>query len=365
MVLPLASFESMHQVLSGLRTDMMPLCERLTGVASGLAGIGALLYIAYRVWQAIARADELDLFPLLRPFAIGLCIVLFQPLVIGSLDGLLRPVSAATRSLMAEQVLDMQEHQRLKDRAQAESQARSSYEYILKADPEMDQELESIVQWDDEQLSYIADMYEQQNKWTLEGIFRSILRWLLEFLFEVASLVLDAVRTFYLIVLAILGPVAFAVSVYDGFQHSIVQWLQKYIAIYLWLPIADLFSAILARIQVLSLQRDMELLATNPNYWFDMDNTVYLVFLAIGIVGYFVIPSIASWVVQAGGFGSYNRKLSQLAGSSINYGAGYLGSVMGNAAGHAAGHGGGQGGQAGASAGTSGGGQGVKSTKMT
>ena len=46
----------------------------MAGVAKGIAGLGALFYVAYRVWQSLARAEPIDVFPMLRPFAIGLCI---------------------------------------------------------------------------------------------------------------------------------------------------------------------------------------------------------------------------------------------------------------------------------------------------
>lgn len=39
--------------------------------------------------------------------------------------------------------------------------------------------------------------------------------------------------------------------------------------------------------------------------------TVYLVFLLIGICGYFTVPTVASWIVQAGGFNSYNNLVTQ------------------------------------------------------
>lgn len=75
----------------------------------------------------------------------------------------------------------------------------------------------------------------------------SIFRWLLEILFGAAALVIDTLRTFYLVILTILGPIAFAISIYDGFQSTLTYWLSRYISIYLWLPIADLFSAMLAK----------------------------------------------------------------------------------------------------------------------
>lgn len=73
MVLLAINFDNLHQILQNLYTDMMPLCSQMTGVAKGLAGLGALFFVAYRVWQSLARAEPVDVFPLLRPFALGLC----------------------------------------------------------------------------------------------------------------------------------------------------------------------------------------------------------------------------------------------------------------------------------------------------
>lgn len=39
-------FTNLHEILQALYQDMMPLCEKLTGVAKGIAGLGALFYVA-------------------------------------------------------------------------------------------------------------------------------------------------------------------------------------------------------------------------------------------------------------------------------------------------------------------------------
>ena len=39
---------------------MMPLCGDMIGVAKGIAGLGALFYVAYRVWKALASAEPID-----------------------------------------------------------------------------------------------------------------------------------------------------------------------------------------------------------------------------------------------------------------------------------------------------------------
>ena len=89
MVLLAINFDNLHQILQNLYTDMMPLCSQMTGVAKGLAGLGALFYVAYRVWQSLARAEPVDVFPLLRPFALGLCIMFFPTLVLGTLNSVI------------------------------------------------------------------------------------------------------------------------------------------------------------------------------------------------------------------------------------------------------------------------------------
>lgn len=49
MILLEITFDSLHQLLARVFTDMMNMCSGLSGVAKGVAGIGALFYIGYRV----------------------------------------------------------------------------------------------------------------------------------------------------------------------------------------------------------------------------------------------------------------------------------------------------------------------------
>lgn len=169
-------------------------------------------------------------------------------------------------------------------------------------------------------------------KKAIQNFFRE----LLEMLFQAASLTIDTIRTFFLIVLAILGPIAFALSVWDGFQSTLTMWIQRYIQTYLWLPVADLFSTILAKIQVLMLQNDISELTNNPNVNLDSSNTCYTIFMIIGIIGYFTIPTVAGWIIQAGGgMGAYGRHINSVGMQGGSAVAGVAGSVSGNIAGRA------------------------------
>lgn len=57
MLLAAVDFDNLHQVLRVLYDEMMPLCSNMTGVAKGIAGLGALFYVAAKVWQSLARAE--------------------------------------------------------------------------------------------------------------------------------------------------------------------------------------------------------------------------------------------------------------------------------------------------------------------
>ena len=86
----------------------------------------------------------------------------------------------------------------------------------------------------------------------------------------------------------------------------------------------------LAKIQVLMLQNDILELQNNPNYSLDNSNSVYVIFMLIGIIGYFTVPTVAGWIVQAGGAGNYNRNINRTATKAGGVAAGAAGSGLGN-----------------------------------
>ena len=47
-------FSNLHSIMRSLYDEMMPLCSDMAGVAQGIAGLGALFYVAYRIWQALS-----------------------------------------------------------------------------------------------------------------------------------------------------------------------------------------------------------------------------------------------------------------------------------------------------------------------
>ena len=330
MLLMAIDFDNLHQILRNLYEELMPLCSQMTGVAKGIAGLGALFYVAYRVWQSLSRAEPVDVYPLLRPFVIGFCIMFFPTVVLGTINSVLSPVVSGTNGILQTQTLDMNRYREQKDRLELEAMKRNPETSYLVDKEAFDKKLDDLGITDAPE---ICGMYIDRAMYNTKKWFQELFRNLLELTFQAAALVIDTLRTFFLVVLSILGPISFAISVWDGFQATLTQWFVRYISIYLWLPVSDLFSSVLARIQVLMLQKDIEQL-TDPNFIPDGSNAVYITFLIIGIIGYFTIPTVAGWIVQAGGgAGNYGKNVNQTASKTGSIAGGAAGAAVGNVAG--------------------------------
>ena len=324
-------FNNLHEVLRSLYDDMMPLAGDMAAVAKGLAGLGALFYVALHVWQALARAEPIDAYPMLRPFALGLCIMFFPTIVLGSINAVLSPIVSGTHGMLQGQVLDLNRLQQQKDQLEYEAMVRNPETSYMASDEEFDKKLDELG-WSPTDIGTIAGMYMDRQAYQMEKMIKQWFRNFLEVLFQAAALVIDTIRTFFLIVLSILGPIAFAISVWDGFQSTLTQWITRYVSVYLWLPVADLFSSMLARLQSLIIERDIEMLS-DPSFIPDTSNTVYVIFMIIGIVGYFTVPTVTGWIIQAGGGGNFMRNVSQTAMKAGNIAGAGAGSAAGNIAG--------------------------------
>jgi conjugative transposon TraJ protein len=138
----------------------------------------------------------------------------------------------------------------------------------------------------------------------------------LKVLFEASALCINTIRTFYMIVLGILGPLVFGIAVFDGFQHTLTVWIARYLNIFLWLPVANIFGGIMGKIQENMLKEDLHQIATNGDTFFSTTDTAYLIFMIIGIIGYFTVPSVANYIVHAGGSNALLQKVTNMMSTS-------------------------------------------------
>lgn len=312
----------LHGVLDQLYDEMMPLCNRLISVGRGLASFAALWYIASRVWRHIANAEPIDFYPLFRPFVLGFAVLIF-PSVLSMINAVMKPTVTATAAM----VKDSDKAIAVLLKAKEEAIKKTSvwqmyvgelgsgdrdkwYKYTHPDDPGGTGEgmLESI--GNDIKFAMSKASYNFRN---------AIKEWLsevLRVLYEAASLCIDTIRTFNLVVLAILGPLVFGIAVFDGFQHTLTMWVARYINIFLWLPVANIFGSIIGKIQEKMIALDIKQVETAGDTFFSSTDTAYLIFMIIGIVGYFTVPSIANYIVHAGGGNALLHKVTNIMSSS-------------------------------------------------
>lgn len=306
-------FASLHELLRSTYEEMLPLAAEMTGIAKGIAGLGALFYIALRVWSSLARAEPIDVYPLLRPFVLGFCIMFFPTVVLGTMNAVLSPVVQGTEAMVHKQEGQLAELTAKRDKLKEEAYLRNPETAYLVSNEKFDQKIEEMGIIGPEDAVTIAGMYAERAAYQTKQWFMKLIYDLMELLFHAAGLVIDTLRTFILIVLSVLGPVVFGIAVWDGLSGSLTAWFSRYVSIYLWLPVSSILTALLTKIQVLMIQKDIAELS-NPSYVPDAGSYYYIVFFLIGIVGYFCVPTVAGWIIEAGGgIGAYGRNVNQTA----------------------------------------------------
>ena len=309
---------SLQEVLEQLYDDMMPLCSRLIGVGRGIAGFAATWYIASRIWRHIANAEPIDFYPLFRPFVIGFAVLIF-PSVIAMINGVMKPTVTGTRAMVTDSDAAVAQLLRMKEEAIKKT---AYWQMYVGTTGSGDRDKWYKYNYGDKGEGWLEtignDIKFASAKFSYN--FRnSIKQWMsevLKVLFEAAALCINTIRTFYLIVLAILGPLVFGLAVFDGFQHTLTVWLARYLNIFLWLPVANIFGGIMGKIQENMLAEDLQQIATNGDTFFSTTDTAYLIFMIIGIIGYFTVPSVANYIVHAGGGNTLLYKVTNMMSTS-------------------------------------------------
>ncbi|RQO75602.1 conjugative transposon protein TraJ [Pedobacter sp. KBW06] len=312
------SISGLQPVLDNVYNEMLPLCARLIGVARGLAGFGALWYISSRVWRQIAAAEAVDFYPLMRPFALGMAIVLF-PTVIGVINGVLEPVVSGTAMMVKDSDKAILTLLKKKEIAVNKSPQWEMYVgengsgdrekwYKFTHPRDSGSDREGIF----EGLGNDVKFWMDKQSYNFRNTVKQWMSEILQVLFAAAALCINTIRTFYLIVMAMLGPLVFGFAVFDGFQHTLTVWLARYVNIFMWLPVANIFGSILGKIQQNMLKIDIAQIAQQGDTFFSTTDTAYLVFMVIGIIGYFTVPNVANYIIHAGGGNAMMQKVNSI-----------------------------------------------------
>lgn len=284
--------------------------------AKAIAGMGAVFYIGSRVWKHIANAEAVDFYPLFRPFVLAILIANFS-WVTGFIQVLISPVMKASDQMMSNSQLGIDQLIAAKQEAMKNGKFWNMYvgesgsgdrdlwyEY---SNPGAGEEgwMESIgngIRFAMEKASF--QMQLNAKAWISE---------VLQVLYQAAGLAINVIRLFHLVVLGILGPISFGLAVFDGFQHTLVQWLARYVNVFLWLPVANIFGYIINQVQTEMLKLDISQIEEQGRTFFSSTDTAFLIFMVVAIIGYTTVPSVANYIIYAGGKDSLLHKTSNIA----------------------------------------------------
>lgn len=317
------SFLNLYEQLDKVREAIITAnLNNYMTLATSLGALGALLYIAYRVWRSMANAEPIDVFPLLRPFVIGLLIMnftwvtSFMDSVVGAIQQSTEAVADSNRSELeqARQSLDNAERQELA-RKKAEREAEQSKKGFIGKTVDVIKDPTSLIDWDTAQ-------YEVKN-WFID-LLRTALMWLM----ECAKLILYTVSSFMILILTILGPVVFAFAIFDGFQQGLVSWIARYIHLSLWLPVANILQVMLNSIEIQMCNAQTLAIQSGEG----ADTWFIIIFYIIGLVAFTTVPTVSGWIVEAGGGGGgLTRTLTSMGSRGAAAAGGAVGGAVGAA----------------------------------
>jgi conjugative transposon TraJ protein len=291
--------------LQNVYDAMIVHCSELIGISSAIAGFGTLWHVASHVWEDIAEARPVSLKPLYRPLTIGFAIAFF-PYVIALINGVMSPTVTGTAAIVND---SNQAVATLLQQKQEALQKSNDWQMYAGATGSGNQEKweELSGEADSGTFSGLSNRVKFEMAKASYNLKNSIKVWLseiLQVLFEAAALCINTVRTFYLVILAILGPLSFAFSVYKGLEDSLSQWLSRYIHVYLWLPVANIFGSLIGQVQQEMIKLDISQLNATGQTTFGTTDAAYIIFLLMGIVGYFTVPSVTQYIIRAGSMGA-------------------------------------------------------------
>ena len=127
------------------------------------------------------------------------------------------------------------------------------------------------------------------------GVLIPALAWLAMMLGQLIYLGLLLFSKFYLVILAIVGPLSFALSQFKMFAGSASQWLARFLSVGLWPGLASLVRAIINEI-VMAIANNLQ-----PTFSAVIVSILLLLFSA---TLYLQVPTLASFIIQSGGVGN-------------------------------------------------------------
>ncbi len=140
----------------------------------------------------------------------------------------------------------------------------------------------------------------------------NIISALISVIVKLVQYILLAVSNIYLIILGLIGPFVFALSLMPGFGNNISVWIARYIQISFWCPMAALIDFVNFKL------KDAMLVAfwRAPNLS-QLGFPLHLIVMdLVTLICLLAVPQMASWIISGSGASDVNRGIATSAQKS-------------------------------------------------
>ncbi|MBF9239835.1 hypothetical protein I2I05_20745 [Hymenobacter sp. BT683] len=169
--------------------------------------------------------------------------------------------------------------------------------------------------------------------------FREWTKSILELGALAAKLAISLISTFLLVLLSVAGPLAFGIAIIPGFGGGLMKWFGYFLTISLWVPVANIYAAVLAHVQVTMLHSNIAQLQAGGSV--ESADIGYLCLLVLAIAGYLFVPKAADMLIEGSDIGRAATRFittstvstagvaGALGGAGLRTGADALGTAVG------------------------------------
>lgn len=273
----------------------------LVAPATMLCGLATLMYFSIRLWATWGRGKSIDPMDYLKPFTIWL-VIMFFPAMISGLESTLNIVTASTNVIIEKNQSDLKSLVKQKNDLRKQIEDRNDR---LKSEYSAEDDLHAK-----ESGTYDPNLSRKSTDSWLARTTQNVLIFLLEYALIILRSAMYTISILFRIILALIGPFVFALSLFPSLEGNIGSWFARYINVYLYIPIANILGLVQTKLFIIQNETAINAMKTGTYKW-GMEDISYIIILGFSIIGWVKIPTIASWVIQSTGAGSYLGKVNE------------------------------------------------------
>lgn len=290
--------------LQQVQTTAQEYADALVIPAQLLCGLFALIYIGVKLGASWGRGEKIDFYALLRPFSVGLIIVFFSAFV-SLLQLVVTPIEMAATALN-ESVYEPYVQSQNNYLQAVQNVKNSMAVYERKAVQNETQIVEEVMD---------ASMSEEQ------PLFRQSITYLAQLTQVGVSGMVYFMQVYVVLaqlVLLLVGPFAFALSLLPGFSANITHWMLHFVRLSMYRPLCHVVGFMVAVLFATCVfpvfEQQLNLLPASEYTFSDHElaqhiqfsiQLIFVLFNSIAIALYACIPAFSKWIVGRSGISTW------------------------------------------------------------